>query len=258
MKLNAGREKRLIPLLQALLRGEHLKIPKWLADFGLELTFLYYQQLQLEIYDQPNQPEWFDHRIDLYRNWPRNMFWIERGIFPRRHMFEGCRVLDLFCGDGFYSRYFYNTIAGHIDALDRNKEAIEHARRWHSHPKISYVLADAVKEDFPSPAYDIIVWNEGIEHLDEAGYEVVLRKIKAALGGGGVLAGSTPLIAEELRMSSLHHSREFSSLKQLRGFLEQDFPRVAVEETVYPVGNGPSLRRTGYFACFMRKDGAGR
>ena len=225
-----------------------IKIPKWLADLGLRINRLYYKQLLQGIYGEREQaPAWFDHRIDLYYHWPYNLFWLERGIFARRHMFERCVVLDLFCGDGFYSRYFYSTIAGSIDAIDKDPTAIEHAKYWHSHPKINYIVADVVKEDLPSSQYDVIVWFEGIEHLSESEYAIVIKRIKSVVREKGVLIGSTPLVSSErLGNGNWEHENEFTSVGQLQKFLCRDFLDVQIDVTIYSVLGG-GQRRTAYF-----------
>jgi cyclopropane fatty-acyl-phospholipid synthase-like methyltransferase len=162
-------------------------------------------------------------------------------------MNKGCAVLDLFSGDGFYSRYFYSTIAGSIDAVDNDPHAIAHAKRWHSHPKISYTVLDPLKQDFPRPRYDIIVWFESIEHLTNSEYAVIISRIKTAMGEKSIVIGSTPIISEDCEgESNWQHKNEFSNTKQLREFLCRDFGNVQIDVTVYPVlDNGQ--RRTAYF-----------
>lgn len=223
-------------------------LPKFLADLGLWINRLYYKQLFQSVYRGGKQaPAWFDHRIDLYYHWPHNLFWLERGILPRKHMFVGCSVLDLFCGDGFYSRHFYATIADHIDAVDKDPSAIAHAKRYHSHRKVHYRQLDAVQQDFPRPRYDVIVWFEGIEHLNVSEYEAVAKSTKAAIGEEGVLLGSTPIVPEEHRgKSHWEHQNEFVSVEQLREFLDQDFMEIKIDTTLYPVQDGGE-RCTAYF-----------
>ena len=228
-------------------------IPKWLADLCLRINRLYYVGLFERVRRRKNRPPWFDHRIDLYYLWPNNLFWLERGILPRKHMFEGCAVLDLFCGDGYYSRYFYSTIAGHIDALDKDPGAIAHARKWHSHPRIRYVQADAVHEDFPQSRYDVICWYEAIEHVRRSEYEAVIGRIKAAIGEAGVLLGSTPIVpADHLGKSNWQHQNEFTSVDSLREFLRKDFAEVKIDTTVYPTSDGHT-RRTAHFTLRLPK-----
>jgi 2-polyprenyl-3-methyl-5-hydroxy-6-metoxy-1,4-benzoquinol methylase len=225
-----------------------IKLPKWLADLGLWVNRLYYKQMFTSVYASGKQPpSWFDHRIDLYYQWPHNLFWLERGVFPRKHMFEGCTVLDLFSGDGFYSRYFYSTIAGRIDALDKDPKAVGHARRWHSNPTINYLIADAVTDDFPKSRYDVIVWFEAIEHLSEVDYRAVINRIKAAMGDHGVMIGSTPIILRENRgKGNWEHQNEFTNVEDLRKFLARDFDEVQIEITVHTELSG-GRRQTAYF-----------
>ena len=134
-------------------------------------------------------PEWFDHRADLYL-WSEhlNPLWVERGVFSREVMFEGCRVLDLCCGDGFYPYHFYVKIASHVDAVDRDPTALAHARKWHSHPRISYIQLDVVTGQFPGIDYDVITWDGAIEHFSMDQIRIVLKKCVETLKlpGGGI------------------------------------------------------------------------
>jgi len=214
-----------------------IMMPKWFADLGLKIHRFYYRQLFHSVYRDANpSPSWFDHRIDLYYHWPHNLCLLERGILPRREMFKGCSVLDLFCGDGFFSCYFYSTIAGQIDAVDNDPSAIAQAKRYHSRPKVHYRQLDAVQQDFPRSRYDIIIWFEGIENLDVSEYEAVAKRTKAAIGQTGVLLGSTPIFAEaNLGTSNWEHRHEFTTVEQLREFLHRDFIEIKIDTTVYPV-----------------------
>jgi len=225
-----------------------VSIPKWLADAGLKINRLYYKQLLHSRYKSVNDsPSWFDHRIDLFYFWPQNLFWLERGILPRQYMFPSCTVLDLFCGDGFFSRYFYSTIAAKVDAIDKNLSAIEHARRLHSTPRVNYCVLDAVTQDFPDSKYDVVVWFEGIEHLSQSEYRSVIERVKRAIGLNGVLIGSTPMLEEEQRgKTNWEHQNEFLSLDHLRSFLSEDFFSIEIHTTTYPCFDTPN-RTTAYF-----------
>lgn len=168
-------------------------------------------------------------------------------------MVEGCLVLDLFCGDGFFSHYFYATIAGHIDAIDKSPQAIAHAQKWHSHPKINYLVQDVVLQDFPRPHYDVIVWFEAIEHLSQVDYEKAVGRIKSALGDTGVLIGSTPLVPpDKLGQANWEHQNEFSEVQQLHTFLARDFEQIQIDVTIYPIVGG-GQRQTAYFTLKQPK-----
>lgn len=222
-------------------------IPKSLADTGRRLNKAYYGQLLRSRYRGRTAPSWFDHRIDLYYNWPHNSFWLERAILPRKHMTTGCAVLDLFSGDGYYSAHFHATIAGHIDAVDKDPSAIAHARRYHAHKAIQYYVLDAVEQDFPRSAYDVVLWFEGIEHLSDKEYLKIIGKIKNCIRGGGVLVGSTPLVPEDkLGQNNWEHQNEFTTVDQLRSFLSRDFAEVIIDVTTWPLRQGGE-RKTAHF-----------
>ncbi len=223
------------------------KIPQFIANTCFAIHRTYYKQQLESVYNSRNSPSWFDHRIDLYYCWPHNLFWLERGVFPRRYMTEGCRVLDLFCGDGFFSKYFYATIAGHIDAVDKDPSAIAHAVRHHSHEKITYVVCDATTQELPHSQYDLIVWFEGIEHLHASEYQSVMHRIKRSLHPQGMIIGSTPLVEpEQYGKGNWEHYHEFTSTEELAEFLRQDFSQVDIYTTIYPVFGG-GKRHTAYF-----------
>jgi 2-polyprenyl-3-methyl-5-hydroxy-6-metoxy-1,4-benzoquinol methylase len=227
-----------------------LRIPAWLADIGLAINRLRYKQLLESNYLRRTAvPSWFDHRIDLYYQWPHNLFWLERGFFARRHMFEGCTVLDLFCGDGFYAKHFYASLAGRIDAVDKDPRAIAHARAIHSHPKIAYWQKDAINEGLPVGSYDIVAWFEAIEHLSEQECSVLMKRIKEAVGEKGILLGSTPLVAEGQKgKSNWEHQHEFETAKEVEALLSHHFSEVRTEVTVYPELEA-GTRRTAYFSA---------
>jgi SAM-dependent methyltransferase len=194
-------------------------------------------------------PEWFDHRADLFR-WAelRVPFWVERGVFSREVMFQGCRVLDLCCGDGFYPYYFYSGTASHIDAVDRDPTALAHARKWHPHPRIHYVQLDLVADDPPGADYDVITWDGAIEHFSADEIRHVLRKcIKVLKTPEGVLNGYT-IIAHESGKSHPDHQHEFISAEELKKLLGEFFPFVGTLETVY------TERHNIYFRAAFRCD----
>jgi SAM-dependent methyltransferase len=77
----------------------------------------------------PPAPEWFDHSIDLFYQWPRtnSSFWLERGVFGCLAL-KGGRVLELSCGDGFNAKHFYSQKSKEIIACDFDPTAIRAAR----------------------------------------------------------------------------------------------------------------------------------
>ena len=209
----------------------------------------YYAYHTSRLWSRSHPPEWFDHRADLYR-WAelRVPFWVERGVFSREVMFQGCRVLDLCCGDGFYPYYFYSGTASQIDAVDRDPTAIIHARKWHGHPTIRYVQQDLIADEFPNTDYDVITWDGAIEHFSLDEIRQVLQKcVKAMKTPYGVLNGYT-IIARDSGKSHPDHQHEFCSAEELKNLLREFFPFVGTLETKYPE------RHNLYFRAALHSD----
>ena len=223
-------------------------ILKILADICLSINRIYYKLLlKKRYYGKSQSPSWFDHRIDLHYNWPKHMFWLERGVFPARYIKPGNRVLDLFCGDGFYSKYFFSPLAVSVDSIDKNPEAISHATKYHSSDNITYYKKDIRVDDFPRDYYDIIIWFEAIEHLSRDDYQIAKNKISIALKNNGILIGSTPIVPLSSKgKNNWEHENEFESLSQLSDFLKKDFILLDCFDTLHKMTNG-SERQTAYF-----------
>ena len=79
-----------------------------------------------------------------------------RGFFAQMAVNEGDKVLDISCGDGFFSKRFFSTKASHVDAFDIEAYAIEMANRY-ADSKVSYFVRDAIADPFPSDGYDVVI-----------------------------------------------------------------------------------------------------
>jgi SAM-dependent methyltransferase len=177
-------------------------------------------------------PEWFDHRADLFRfSEERRPYFLERGVYAREMVQRDDRVLDLCCGDGFYSFHFYSETASHIDACDWDETALKHAQTWHHHPRITYSRRDIINDELPGSNYDVVVWDSAIEHFALSDIQTVLEKVREALREGGVLCGYT-ILNDGPKMHP-DHSHEFSTADELAETLLTVFPAVATVETQY-------------------------
>jgi len=205
-----------------------------------QLVKSYYQKRLNDVWCCADHPVWFDHEVD-YHLWPKNLFWLERGVYGRMVMRPGCRVLDLCCGDGYYSDAWYSTIAGSIDACDNDEGALRFASQKHANPKINYHRVDILTEPFPRPEYDVITWFEAIEHFSEEQIVHLLRKIDEALQENGTLIGSTPLVQKRGAATNRQHDREFTSQEDLEAILKKVFVNVQTWVAIYP------QRTTCYF-----------
>ena len=82
------------------------------------------------------------------------VFWRRCGRGGRK---TGSTVLDLCCGDGFYSYYFYKDLANKIDAIDNDFDAIRYSNKYHNAKNITYFKMDVNKAEFPSNYYDYVI-----------------------------------------------------------------------------------------------------
>lgn len=183
----------------------------------------------------PPQPEHFDHRIDLYYQWPvgRSSFWLERGVFGGLALRSGGSLLELACGDGFNAKYFYSLRCSRVVACDFDRGAIDTARRANAAPNITHVLAD-IRTDMPAGRYDNVVWDAAIEHFTPEEINLVLLAVRARLVTGGVLTGYTIVERADGQKSLSHHEYEFKGKEDLRRVLAPHFANVTVFETHHP------------------------
>lgn len=104
---------------------------------------------------------------------------------------NGDKVLDLGCGNGYYSYLFSKlNLSLKITGIDRHVNAIEDAKRDVREKNVEFILGDAEKLPFSENSFDKIVMSEIIEHVkDDTG---VLKEAKRVLKSGGILALTTP------------------------------------------------------------------
>jgi ubiquinone/menaquinone biosynthesis C-methylase UbiE len=103
----------------------------------------------------------------------------------------GIRVLDVGCGNGYFSREMARRGA-RVTAIDISPNMIEHARRIEAAEPlgIEYVLLDAaeIAARFPATAFDMVTSCISIQDMPEV--QAVLRGIRAVLPPGGRLIAS--------------------------------------------------------------------
>ena len=143
------------------------------------------------------------------------------------------KMLEICCGDGFNARHFYSSKASSIIAIDFDRDAIPHAKRFNSVPNVTYLQKD-IREGLPAGPFDNIVWDAAIEHFSEEEIDSILKGIRRCLNQGGVLAGYTILEGESGTKHIPQHEREFKNKEDLLSFFKPTFPFVEIFETVYP------------------------
>jgi len=179
-------------------------------------------------------PEWYDTFLGQYYRWREDrVSWIwDRGVYNVLTMAPGARVLDLCCGGGFFTRYFYSGRAAEVIAVDFDPRAIAHARKYNAADNVRYELGD-IRRSLPSGSYDNVVWDGAIEHFTEQEIAEILPGLRLRLTPGGTLSGYT---VQEREGEAHHpdHEYEFKSKSDLARLLLRFFRNVLVFETIYP------------------------
>jgi len=215
--------------------------PFFIWYFELESSFLKsltahsYRKLFWATWNISENPECFDHHIDLFYLWQKtkSSFWLERGVFGSLAIKRGGKILDLACGDGFNSRNFYSHITDSVIAVDFDKYAIKLARRKNKTENVSYLLAD-IRNDMPEGSFDNVVWDAAIEHFTESEIDKILKEIKKRLyEKNGVLSGYTIVERVEGKMLE-QHEYEFKNMADLKRFFTPHFKNVVIFETIFP------------------------
>ncbi len=180
-------------------------------------------------------PEWFDHFQDLYCNWGDECipFWVERGVFNLLCIKQGATILELSCGDGFNTKYFYSIKSNNITAIDIDPNAIKHAKKNNQRKNITFLIGD-IRNNLPTGPFDNIIWDAAIEHFSENEITNILNEITKRLKTNGILSGYTIVEKPDGHLSHELHQREFTSKEDLLNLLSPHFKHVKVFETIYP------------------------
>ena len=217
----------------------------------VKLLNRYYLSLyrrQWELSDE--EPHFFSQRIGFFKfafgDSGYGPYSFYRGFFGSEVVQPDDHLLDIGCGDGFFTKRFLSTRCAKVDAVDIEPSAIESARLYNSAPNISYHLLDAVNEPFPSAQYDVIVWDGAIGHFANETTNLVLAKIQSALRTGGVFAGS-----ESLGFEGSDHLQFFESLDDLYTLFKPYFKFIELRSVDYRIGQGESsfVRHEAFWRC---------
>lgn len=157
---------------------------------------------------------------------------------------EGDVVLDIGCGNGGLTKRFLAPKAGHIDALDIEKSAIDCALKDNASPKIKYFCCDAINDAWPSMRYNLIVLDGALGHFSSADNVKLLRRISTSLVDGGVFCGSESLGNQE----GHDHLQYFSDAQGVKALLSEYFEHVMVQVVSYPIAHGIK-RSEVYWRC---------
>jgi SAM-dependent methyltransferase len=188
------------------------------------VNILFFRDWQLE---SQGRPQFFKHQINIGR-WPVDpgrWSFVARGVYARENMFQGCKVLDLCCGDGSYSYLFFSDIADKIDAVDNDLYAINYAMKYYWSPSIQHHRLDIINQPLPSNEYDFVVWNAAICYFEESDIEKILLKIVGAGKPSMKLTGMLPKAN-----GWVDHKTEFSDMKKVSLLLQKYFKTVEIKQ----------------------------
>ena len=195
-------------------------------------------RIQFKIEWRNDNPEHFDHNIDLYHKWKktRSSYPIERGVWSSFAIAQESELgltLDLCCGDGFYSYYFYSLRSKQVLAIDFEPSAIKQAKKMHNATNINYLVGD-IRENIPDGPFNNIIWDAAIEHFTEVEIHSLMGRIKSVLTVDGVVSGYT-IVEDHTGEKRLHqHEYEFHNKEDLARFLSPWFKNVTVMVNKYP------------------------
>lgn len=193
-------------------------------------------------------PHFEDQRIDIsYFAFGKEIvgpYSFSRGFFSSEIIKPGDTLLDIGCGDGFFTRRFFAERCAHIDGIDLEPSAIQAAKRYNNAPNIKFHTMDAVTQPFPENKYNVVVWDGAIGHFSADATEKIIQKIRNALSNDGIFVGS-----ESLGKEGSDHLQYFNSLDDLGALFTPYFKYVEMRTINYKIIHGNFIRQEAYWRC---------
>ena len=135
----------------------------------------------------------------------------------------GHRILDLGCGDGFFTGYLKTTFPeSFVVGADYYLRAIRFARIMTDDSP--YVAASAMALGFKSGCFDAVFLLDVVEHLDGEDRKQALREAARALRPGGVIVVTVP--SNRLPMDPRHYHH--FDVRGLARLMQEHFTDVVV------------------------------
>jgi ubiquinone/menaquinone biosynthesis C-methylase UbiE len=104
---------------------------------------------------------------------------------------RGDKILDLGCGNGYYSYLLSKlSIKLNITGIDNHINALQDAKIFVGSQKAKFIFANAERIPFPKNYFDKIVMSEIIEHVNDD--LKVLKEVRRVLKPGGIVVLTTP------------------------------------------------------------------
>ena len=104
----------------------------------------------------------------------------------------GDKILDVGCSLGYFADVI-SKLGAEVTGIEISEYAIEQAKlRYESRKELQFICMNALEMDYESQ-FDKVLCYHLIEHLDLDGGRILLRKIRNALKGEGVLVLGAPI-----------------------------------------------------------------
>lgn len=92
-------------------------------------------------------------------------------------------ILDLGCGNGWFSHFVSQQVSAAVLGVDVNKMELEQAGRVFNQVNLSFAYGDLFHPDFPVQKYDLIVMNSSAHYFES--FQILIDKLKTLLHTGG-------------------------------------------------------------------------
>ena len=149
---------------------------------------------------------------------------------------EGCRVLDVGCGSGFYTEYCLRSHVRQYVGLDIAQVSVEMLRR--QYPQLRFMIGDiSDKRLLPGSNFDIVLAADVLFHIvDDEAFSLALANIAVWLNPGGLLVLSD--VFPRVTFQSAPHCR-YRSRDDYLTLLHQNDLHVAHEEPIFALLQPP-------------------
>jgi len=211
------------------------------------LGAIYKSQFRREWIYADHEPHFFNHRWDVHElmyGSTKNPYVFFRGFFAVESLRKGDKLLDIGCGDGFFTNAFYGSSCSTIDAVDIEESAIKTAKELNNNKNINYLVLDATSEPFPSKSYDAIIFDGAIGHFAEADMAKLIEKISNSLAKNGIFIGSESLGDHE----GDDHLQYFANEEELARVFKPFFKYVFIKKVLYTLNSGTE-RAEAFWRC---------
>lgn len=143
-------------------------------------------------------------------------------ILARNHIsLEGKNILDIGCGTGFYTNYFYKQNVASYTGLDITQVSIQALRT--QYPNYDFIHSDIGKDEVSFPIrYDIVLMADVLYHIiSDEEFEHALEQACKAINHSGILIVADVFPAETYQVGShvrLRSLEEYRHQLSVSGF----------------------------------------